>query len=777
MLRAALVCFVVAACACSAEQVADPIGAAVTAGRAPDPEREPRGFAARPCRSDAFFIEVPLRFDTPWIAPSFVATLRTNLDAAANASGRPWFCGAGQTTCPSGAVGVAVERLLPERTTPALRADGHLRFYRVRYYDRTTRAILEVRPGAQCDAVRTLRDHVDAFIAVDQVYVGRECDASALVVEAFATDEMKGWHLDRLGLPREFDTARPDPGGRVADIALIDSGIDSRVASAIGVESSIDLTADPVLHPHGTAMATLMRQVAPQGALHSIRVLDRMGRARSGTFARGLDEALFRFPDRKTIPLVLNLSLGFPSELAAKAALEGEASCETWEDPAGESVRYELYLARRMEQDGIRRVFVSAAAGNQPGPVEPGLFPPSSEAPLESCPPQTLFGQSWFLPADWHRVDSCRISDPGPHRLALGVGAVDDRDRVSGIAIPDSESPLVGPGQHVYAFHRSATPPPASPVCMGSPPYPAPVTLPIAITGTSASAALASAVAARAQVARLSAGLSPFDRDVLARLLYLTGESVCEAAGAARVSPAGTAVRRLSARRMDVALASPACASLLSCAAAASDPEPIGTTLLDDCRHELVACGLESLDAMGNFVVHCASSSAVSWPLGYTPATCTSGSEPTSFVDAGSCPPSGCPYEAEPFRALLGSLGPEPDNGGCPECSVYIYASSASATLVLELNPKLAPGTQFLQPYLVVNGWSPTLGWKKYYLHLAGAAPSSAWYPGATLQLSIQLGGIPSDMWPTNTATVTLVSVLQSPGQQAATDYSPLRVF
>jgi hypothetical protein len=482
------------------------------------------------------------------------------------------------------------------------------------------------------------------------------------------------------------------------------------------------------------------------------------------------------------------MSLGFPYQIGDWALLTGEDGCSTHEDPAAESVRYELYLAHRMSADDVREIFVSTAAGNQPGPEIDSLFPaPPPGVVSPQCAQPNPPGPATFLPAYWQRADSCHLDDPGPHRLALAAGAVDARDRPSGIAIDGAEPPLVAPGQHVYAWHPAALPYSGTPFCLPDPPepppepppYPAEIGLPRSITGTSVAAALVSGAAARAQTAMLDAGSAALDRRALERLLYLTGEAVCDHLGDQRLSPDHTPVRRLHIARLDHALTSRECADLRACAAfppGAVTIDPIGVSLQHDCRDALAACGLETLDALGQLDIECASHSSVPWPVGYVPPACDSWTTTSAFVDAATCPGTVCPYEHLPFPSLIGSLGPEPTGGGCPECSITLYGEPPDyALLVLELSADFPPDTTFADPYLVIAGFNGNF-WKEYYLDLSESAPEGAFTPGAVLQIQLSLGVIPSTfIWASAEATLTMM--VTQPNLEPVTDYSPLKIL
>src|SRR5690606_3005364 len=82
----------------------------------------------------------------------------------------------------------------------------------------------------------------------------------------------------------------------------------------------------PAYHPHGTAMAAFVRQIAPGASLTSYRVLDANGLASVGSVAAAIDRATADLAAGE--PTVLNLSLGVPAELSQPADLAFD-TCRT----------------------------------------------------------------------------------------------------------------------------------------------------------------------------------------------------------------------------------------------------------------------------------------------------------------------------------------------------------------------------------------------------------------------------------------------------------------
>ncbi|MEQ8277055.1 MAG: S8 family serine peptidase [Deltaproteobacteria bacterium] len=722
----------------------------------------------RPCRSDAFFVDIPVKLAIPshWRNAGFLSALETNLEALANAPGKPWFCGSGAITCPTNAVIVEATSLLPERSTPAWRADGHLRHFRVKFREAGGDGTpLSVRHLEQCKVVATIRDEfalVAGVVAADTLLVGRECDASVAGVEGAPSDEMLSWHLTRIGLPASVTAVEP-PASSTVDLGLVDSGVIPEVQASIGVASEDDLVAAPGRHVHGTALAILARQVAPEAALRSVRVLDAGGSGTSGALALGLDQLLF--DTTSTQPLVINLSLGWPKQLSNSAALVG-LSCQTHEDPYGEAVRYVLDVAQRIDAAGTRPIFVASSAGNLPLPPDDALFP-NTDGMYGPDPDCSEPEPKLFFPAEWSRTDTCRIDVTRRERVSVAVSATDDQNHRAQISIPGTETPIVAPGQHVYAADEAAPLTSTAPVCGGaSMAFPPTVTLPVALTGTSVSSVLVSAAAARAQAALMAAGGVPLKRTPLARLIYLTGRPVC------RNTAEGTPVRMLDVARLDAAIAN--CPSLVQCAAAvpSSNESIIDKWTLAECSIEIAACS-----ALGG-TPPCTQPTSVEWPSAYmnTRAVCKLDviDEPLKLVS--SCTPN-CPFNNGRDRALVGSLGPQPGSPLCPDCPALIDAQAPAAHLVLELEDTYEPETTLANPFLLISGPHPTTGHvQKFHIDLSKDTPPHIWVPGAHLELTVSLDGPQIDWGQVDAIDAALVVGVTPPGGKASTDYSPLRV-
>lgn len=750
-----------AACVEPAADDLDAVGAPLTRRGSFTPRPRTYPTEARACRSDALFVDVPLHLDPAWRDLAFVPRLEAELESRVELSNQAWFC-LGRAGCLGEAVRVEARSVLPERRDP-FRGDGHLRFLRIRFFGAKSGRGLSLTDAAQCAAVAAARAAVSltAGVPADTYWVGRECDALAASLESQPSAQMLTWHLDALGLPGGAATLpAAAPSGRV-DLALVDSGVLPGVGSAVGLATSFDAVGTPGLHEHGSAMALLSRQLAPQAGLHDVRALAAGGAGTSEGLATALDEAVFGAGSSR--PLVVNLSLGWPAELSRTARIRG-GTCSSFEDPFGEAVRYVLDAARRLDDSGGRPVFISAAAGNRPRPVPAALFPPPPSGIVDhECSPPSP-GPALFVPGDYARVDSCRAAAPDL-RLTHAASVVDARHRPATLSIPGAETPLVAPGEHVMVDAAGAA---SAPMCSAGQSFPPPVTLPASLSGSSVAAALVSGAAARAQEARLAARRAPLSQPALSRLLYLTGRGLC------RATAAGAPVRELHVGRLDLALSASACEELVVCA---EQTTASGVALLQACAPGLVACGLEASDGQGG-LAPCAAPgpTALAPPTNYQPAACAlSRTAAAVAVPRAACAPA-CPDDAGQSPSLLGSIGPQPSEGGCPWCTLELGPSPGEVMVGLfELNPAFEPTTTIADPWLVISGQTQSSGQPTtYYVDLSTVTSPAEWYPGAALKLTLDAGALDLDPF---SAKASLQVTLQTPdAKYPATDVSGLKV-
>lgn len=725
-------------------------------------------FKSRPCPNSSIYVDVPLFQTTPWPNLDWVPQATATFEAAAKATNFDWFCtDANGCQFPDG-IEVRLERVLDERpdTAGTFREDGHLRFLRFRFRNAATGDELELAEGGECLAIEAARNAVFGAANLGggvsdepPVYVGRECEASAQFVEADPSQEMLNWHLTRMGLPESATEVGPpqEPEGLV-DFALIDSGVDPVVATALGILSEEEFSAGGARDPHGSIMAILARQIAPEAAIRSYRVLGENGAGVSDALARGIDAAIFGRTDRLK-PLIINLSLGFSGQLGRSGA-SANGACTTREDPYGEVIRYLLQVADFMDLAATEtnpitgRISVVGAAGNQPLQAEEELFPDSElEDGLSVCDADSggfPLGQSqFFLPAQWYRDVSCVVPENQARKLILAVSAINSRNQPAALtttqfnsSVPN-QSEIVAYGEHVMVDLEGTAP--TLDTCSTGSLYPPPLTLPAALTGSSVSAVLTSATMARIQEGLIARSRSPFSRAALAAYVYITGRSNC---GPRTID--GNLVREVDAGRADAGLA---CTGFADCVELATQNAPrervlptLSEDLIERCRTELSACALETFDAAGDLVVSCRVGDQILPPASYTPPACTTTfalQSPPTIINGDVCAAAGnCPTQTGIDRGLLGSSGPLPDGTGCNWC----YAAFDSSTNTLEgffgLNADFPPGTQFLNPFLEIAALNPSTGFFEVrYINLTSVSDTDAWTPGNSIQIQTTLAG------------------------------------
>lgn len=271
------------------------------------------------------------------------------------------------------------------------------------------------------------------------------------------------------------------------------------------------------------------------------------------------------------------------------------------------------------------------------------------------------------------------------------------------------------------------------------------------------------AAAARAQALRLQVGLQPLSWNGLARMLYLTGIDLCRESG------------RLPVRRLDVARLERGvtrCPALVECALSIASENPLPPNILNICAAQLGECGLESV-VRGQLLRACprVADAPIEWPLGYGDGYASCGTAaPHPPVNVATCG-SLCPYESVPSRIVLGSLGPQPNAGGCPDCELSVKAALQVADLTAEISTSLPAGAMLTSPYVLVSGTDPASGQiVKHYIFFDTSEP---WKAGEIHKVNFAVADVNVD-W--SKASASLISTITTPGPQTGTDISPLRV-
>jgi len=782
----------------------DPIGSTPAADKA-DPERKSvQPELLRVCRPDTFFVDLP-RYaplqepgddpNLPTPPAAFSQHLATELTRWLNQGrryewvfGRPTDLASDPQGTPQPMPGFCGE--------PA-----------------PTSNKLFVREAVLCDAVQAVRDAaVRAYQATvpkapadgalrKLMRIGRLCSFGPQGVQEQACSEAEvlTWHFRRIGLspPRVGDEDVE------LELALIDSGLEPDFGT-LGLVAEEVSGADPFtgqrVHVHGTQMALLARHVVGDRRvqLRSYRIFNVHGESTPNHLARALDLALYGpgvspaivsatpppqgkktpAPAPPRHPLVVNLSVGWPPELGAPRGLTGWRGdrdadgsiswqqCQTMEDPVGSPVDYLIRTTRLLNDNNVRPVLVVAAAGNRPDPngddrkesrfAEGFGVVPRGTGPGDATDKR---GQpQWFYPAQFARQRAPLGSEP------LVVGAVTDTEAPTALSIPRAEPALVAPGQHVYVTSIAAGHCPGGPLpsdaCPKHPEYggcdcPG-LHVPHALTGTSVATALVSAVAARAQLVRMSNGLRPLSGPRLAALLYHTADPLIAPGGAAggptwRTSVVGAPVRRLSLRTMDAWLGDPA---LLDQKVPPTLPGP-------------------PLDGPGVTAAPPTSwtpPDAVLWKPTYTPSPSTltgglSTAPPATWVNESANPPPDAPWKD--FFSLAG-LGPLPPGVHCPECNVWGDRLDGTKWTIMSAALELSDppsGTTYLSALIKVK--SSGVVWKY-------AVDPALLKPGVTITIDLPDKTLPGSI---KAADAWIVIERKSPwvGTYSSTD--PLRIL
>ena len=385
------------------------------------------------CVDNEFYVDVPQGGLA--VEESFPTKLRIGLQQLADRRRCEWFpsedlppskvgCTYNKEGCrwvqePSN-ITVQVTTVFKKRTDPArsncLLHDGHQRFFRIKFL--VGGQPLVVPENAVCEVVRGIRELAEAVAVFKEpdlcnevkgrtgrgqpFLVGRECPVHPLDVDPPDTTDggILKWYLDRLGA----DSTRSNiPSANVSrsrfrpNIYMIDTGVYPDESAKLRLSGQVDVapSTESFLHPHGTAMAMIMRQVNPSEipvpaatrvGLRSYKVTESSkntsGHERLtstiGALALGIESAWFD-ARRSRNAAIFNISMGWPPRLSVAP---GRPLCGgvlrvvdgNWqvkpctgerEDPIGEPVRFALSLIRHELND---RAVVAAAPGNVPAP-------------------------------------------------------------------------------------------------------------------------------------------------------------------------------------------------------------------------------------------------------------------------------------------------------------------------------------------------------------------------------------------------------------------------
>ncbi len=431
--------------------------------------------------------------------PGFVGPLFEQIINRHERDGDPsWLAWDAAFADAEGPVWVEAERAIDPR------ADDVTRHWRLTFH--SARGPAEIRPSRACFVISKLHevagavrirpdDGVPGRALSDVIDIARACDAMA----------QGGWHQDAVAerIPQASPDPAPapgigevvaapeapmmvapaNPGAAAVDpiVLLIDGPLSARAARLLRIRAAERERAQSGSW-HAAAMATLIRDIAPDVEIRSYNGLPGLAGAEAGSPTGAVAGALQRAYDDLSAdtgrPVVVNLSLGWPPEMGASALLRGADQCETTEGPSGQAV---AEMLRRL--DGLRTLIVAAGGNRGPSLVAAAEAPPAPPRPgwVLERPCDAVRGPELFFPARWDRrtCEVVPIEQWAP--LVLAVGA---HGRQARLPLAPS-SVLMAPGVGVPLRGHSE------------------LALPPRITGTSAAAAITSGVAALQATRRL----------------------------------------------------------------------------------------------------------------------------------------------------------------------------------------------------------------------------------------------------------------------------------
>lgn len=681
----------------------------------------------RACSSEAFTLEVPVS------QPGFATGFETSFRNFFGSSPALFDCPGCTEVRPSlEAVFTDYSDAVRYPRVPTSRRDGHRRAFFVTFIGKSGATWVPTRPaaGADCQLTKQLRKAASLAMSLAEpsncctqplkFLVSRSCEAVVQDSEFFNTASATNWALDRVKTP-------PLASLPPVQVALVDTGIPSGFWAGLGVRSENALppfeSATGLAHPHATHMAALLHAAAPHAELQSARALDQNGMGSLSSVARSIDDVLFANGRAisGTPVLAINLSVGAPPDMGKPASLG--ATCNTWEDGAGESLRYALRVAADVDATGT--VFIAAAGGNSVlEKTTPSIPTWVLGTPKTQCGADTgSGGPSSFLPAAFGDLPSC-LGTSWRVLPVVPVGATTFTDARSVVTQLAAQPYLLAPGERVFASNAALPRAPSNIACgSGDVGNTRGFESPATVTGTSASTALVTAAAAHV-LARSPAGPTGqggWRAAWLGRLLYLSGQPVCE-----RGLPGLR--RRLDIDRAVFAATSSSCASLRACVASSVHTGAVinGTTL-STCATAVTSCfASRPLPTCG------AGGTEPGWGAGfvdtvqYASPTCT---RPWG-ADAGAPTERSTVPEGNHPDVQLAGLGPQPANAGCPNC--WAKVGSGSLMLYFELSDVFSAETIFRDTFVMVLDSEKNLLWT---IPVSDGAP---WRPGMVGKLELR---------------------------------------
>ncbi len=719
--------------------------------------------ASEMCSQDTFLVEVEEGSSSP--CSTFAESLQNKLTEA-EITGRlgKWELA---PTEPSQLV-VEVEPIFPvRRTSTCLSSEGHLRFFTVRW-QKAPGNYVEVPRAAVCETIAAIRQAAellaqescaqpklcgssDEYKNPTKIRVTRDCPLSAYAIPAYATASMKNWHTDLLGI------SAPSPA-LSGQMVLVDSGVDD------GWTGITRKGPDPApRHIHGTAMASVIRKVFPGINITSFRVFDQSGLAGTAKLAKELELLAFH-PQR---PQVVNLSLGWPPELAYPRLIDKECKIAT-EDGIGEAVKFALGL---LTDD--KKTVVFAASGNRsarPFYQQSQTLYQRVPTPARTSTKTGLLDvelREAYYPAQWF---TCRDSEYYPGNcglkfeprtrkvagadgwrpLTVPVWSVDDERKLTSFSrktLSGSGLRLAAPGQQVYV---DLNPPGADPQPYPNPPFGCTAAetfvknnlgkyySPMPFTGSSISTAMTSAAVVWTQAQVKAKRNIQLNAVQATALTILTGNMAAEEA--TYLAAEGATYRSPSLCRVN------ACINNSKCWASTPRPGGAGACVKNRPNGSLASI---LKDCHGTWVpaLGCPNSLPIQFnEIRFMPFAGTL--VPFDFKVLTSALARSCsPVSANKLTTLrtipwygeiAGRFGPQPASTGCPPCVVWHKANDPKEVhLALDFNPAFAGGNFTEVRVEIVNDSDEREQFMIYQAPTGGG--EWPWAPGGQVNVSLTL--------------------------------------
>lgn len=375
----------------------------------------------RACRNDLFTVDVPVAkaLSFPWLALPPAQDMAISADPG-------WF----DPPC-------AYPHTIVEDIYSDL-APLQQRHYRVHFECDDRPGALAVRADAVCHVIGALDQQLQGLIAYDaaDIYIARECNGTAQTGNQSAPGT--AWQFEAINTPALFTA------GQTAQVAVIDTR--SVITNHRTVDHAPSTTAFPMPvadSEHASMVIGAIRDLAPtQMVDRYVGLRDPKGGPTSDV-AFALKQVILNQIEYPT-PLIVNLSLGWPAEMAVRTYYSPDSehisppdltrtdgrphALNCVESPVGESVRAGLqFLADRPGGDTVS----IAAAGNRL------LTPVAPDWVVDSAEWDAIGGR--FAPAAW--------ADPALKLISVGASRAGG---VAGHGYSDNKLPdLFAPGRHV----------------------------------------------------------------------------------------------------------------------------------------------------------------------------------------------------------------------------------------------------------------------------------------------------------------------------------------